>query len=103
MRIFLPLVFFVLTGFAASSPNRFTVLDEFCDIYYPNASYPKLTTPQWIGEEGVDAALVLAIDDMRDPKRYEAYLRPILDRLKQIEGRAALSIMTCKVEANDAQ
>jgi putative membrane-bound dehydrogenase-like protein len=103
MKFLLPFFCFVLTSFAAASPNRFTVLDEFGDIYYPNAQYPKLTTPQWVGEEGVDAALVFAIDDMRDPKRYEAYLRPILDRLKQIDGRAPLSIMTCKVEPADPQ
>jgi putative membrane-bound dehydrogenase-like protein len=103
MRILLPFLCCVLTSFAAGSGNRLTVVDEFCDIYYPNAVYPKLTTPQWIGEEGVDAALILAIDDMRDPPKYEAYLRPILNRLKEIDGRAALSIMTCKVEPNDPQ
>ncbi len=103
MRILLPFFCCVLTSFAANFANRLTILDEFCDIYYPNANYPKLTTPQWIGEEGVDAALILAIDDMRDPQKYESYLRPILNRLKEIDGRAPLSIMTCKVEPNDPQ
>jgi putative membrane-bound dehydrogenase-like protein len=66
--------------------------------YYPHRTYPKLTTPQWIGEEGVEAVIILAIDDMRDPPRYEKVLRPILDRLKQIDSRAPVSIMTCKVD-----
>ena len=44
---------------------------------------------------------MLAIDDMRDPGRYEAYLRPILDRLKAIDGRAPVSIMTNQVEPKD--
>lgn len=76
-----------------SAGNRLTILDEFCDIYYPDHHYPKLTTPQWIGEEGVEAVMVFAIDDMRDHAPYEAYLRPILERLKRIDGRAPVSIM----------
>ena len=67
------------------------------------AEAPRLTTPQWIGQPGVEAAVILAIDDMRDSKRYEAFLRPVLDRLKQIDGRAPLSIMTCVAQPEDAQ
>lgn len=71
--------------------------------WYPHTEFPKLTTPQWLGEEGVDAVVVLAIDDMRDTAKYEAYLRPILQRLKQIDGRAPVSIMTCNVKPDDPQ
>ncbi len=71
--------------------------------WYPHTNFPKLTTPQWVGEEGVDAVVVLAIDDMRDTAKYEAYLRPILQRLKQIDGRAPVSIMTCNVKPDDPQ
>lgn len=71
--------------------------------YYPDVNFPALTTPDWIGEDGVDAVVVLAIDDMRDPQKYEAYLRPILQRLKQIDGRAPVSIMTNQVKADDPQ
>jgi putative membrane-bound dehydrogenase-like protein len=60
-----------------------------------------LTTPQWVGEPGVEAVVVLAIDDMRDPAVYEKYLRPVLDRLKKIDGRAPVSIMTCRVDPKD--
>src|SRR5688500_992313 len=70
--------------------------------YYPHRNYPKLVTPQWVGEEGVDAVVVFAIDDMRDHRRYETFLRPILDRLKKIDGRAPVSIMTCKMEPGTA-
>ena len=73
------------------------------EIWYPHKNYPKLTTPQWVGDEGVDCVVTLAIDDMRDPAKYEAYLRPILQRLKQIDGRAAVSIMTCAVKPDDPQ
>ena len=45
--------------------------------------------------------MVLAIDDMRDPAGYEKYLRPILNRLKAIDGRAPVSIMTSQVDPND--
>ncbi|MEC8304717.1 MAG: polysaccharide deacetylase family protein, partial [Planctomycetota bacterium] len=83
--------------------NRLTYLDEPCDPYYVGQSFPKLITPQWVGEQGVEAVVTLAIDDMRDPAQYEAYLRPILDRLKKIDGRAAVSIMTNQVDPNDEQ
>jgi len=79
--------------------NRLTYLDE-SDPYYVHGRFPKLITPQWIGEEGVDAAIVLAIDDMRGHEKWEAYLRPILERLKQIDGRAPVSIMTCTIDPN---
>ncbi|MEQ9406507.1 MAG: neutral/alkaline non-lysosomal ceramidase N-terminal domain-containing protein [Fuerstiella sp.] len=71
--------------------------------WYPDQSFPPLLTPQWVGEDGVDCVVVLAIDDMRDPAKYELYLRPILNRLKQIDGRAPVSIMTCSVKPDDAQ
>ena len=71
--------------------------------WYPHTNFPKLITPQWVGEEGVDAVVVLAIDDMRDTEKYEAYLRPILQRLKEIDGRAPVSIMTCNVKPDDPQ
>src|SRR2546425_763621 len=82
--------------------NRLVYLDE-SDPFYPGVKSPKLTTPQWIGEPGVDAAVILAIDDMREPAKYEADIRPILDRLKQIHGRAPFSIMTIAIKADDPQ
>jgi putative membrane-bound dehydrogenase-like protein len=84
--------------------NRFAYLDSD-DPFWPDLHTPKLTTPQWIGEKDVDAAVILAIDDMRDnalPK-YEAFLRPVLDELKKDAGRAPLSIMACTVKPEDPQ
>ena len=78
--------------------NRPAYLDE-CNPWYPDKDFPKLITPQWVGEEGVECVIILAIDDMRDTAKYEQHLRPILDRLKQIDGRAPLSIMTNAVDA----
>lgn len=86
-----------------SQANRLTYLDHALDPYYVDQQFPKLVTPQWVGEPGVDAVVVLAIDDMRDPARYESYLRPILDRLKQIDGRASVSIMTNMVDTENPQ
>ena len=37
---------------------------------------PKLITPQWVGEDGVDCVVVLVIDDMRDTAKYEQRLLP---------------------------
>ncbi|MFM7057299.1 MAG: neutral/alkaline non-lysosomal ceramidase N-terminal domain-containing protein, partial [Planctomycetota bacterium] len=71
--------------------------------WYPTASFPRLLTPDWVGEPGVEAVVVLAIDDMRDPAKYEVALRPILNRLKQIDGRAPVSIMTNDVKPDDPQ
>jgi len=71
------------------------------DPYYPRRDSFKLTTPQWIGESGVEAVVVLAIDDMREPAKYETYLRPILNRLKAMDGRAPVSIMTNQVDPKD--
>jgi putative membrane-bound dehydrogenase-like protein len=83
--------------------NRFAYLDSPCDPYYVGRNFPKLITPQWVGEEGVDAVVVLAIDDMRDTAKYEKWLRPVLNRLKQIDGRAPVSIMTCRADPKDPQ
>jgi hypothetical protein len=55
----------------------------------------------WVGEPGVEAVVILAIDDMRDHKKYESYLRPILNRLKQIDGREPVSIMTCSIDPKE--
>ncbi len=80
----------------AADGNRLAYLDTG-EVYHPSRSFPRLITPQWVGEEGVDAVIVLAIDDMRGHTNWERYLRPILDRLKKIDGKAPVSIMTCTI------
>ncbi len=106
MRYFLSsfsLMLVLICACSARGQHELTYLDEFCDPYYPGTGFPKLTTPQWIGEEGVEAVVTFGIDDMRDPAKYEAFLRPILNRLKEIDGRAAVSIMTCSVDPKHPQ
>jgi putative membrane-bound dehydrogenase-like protein len=90
----------IATIATAADGNRLAYLDEV-DPYYPHRTFPKLVTPQWVGEPGVEAVIVLAIDDMREHEKWEAYLRPILERLKKIDGRAPVSIMTCKINPDD--
>jgi putative membrane-bound dehydrogenase-like protein len=97
-------ILFVITGGTAASwagdANRFRALD-LNDPYWVSRQTAQLTTPQWIGEEGVDAVVILGIDDMRGPEKWEQYLRPILETLKGLSttvGRAPLSIMTCQVD-----
>lgn len=102
-RFFALLGLLVVSTACAADGNRLAYLDGPLDPYYPHRDFPKLITPQWVGEEGVECVVTLAIDDMRDSAKYEAYLRPILDRLKQIDGRAALSIMSCRVDPADPQ
>lgn len=106
MRHFIPVLVILLL----SSPllaqskdgNRLAYLDEV-NPYYPSRTFPKLITPQWVGDKDVEAVVILGIDDMRDPKRYEAFLRPILRRLQRIDGRAPVSIMANQVDPADPQ
>ena len=77
--------------------NRLAYLDDDSP-FWPTAKSPKFITPQWIGEEGVEAAVILSIDDLREPEKYEAYIRPVLERLKKIDGHAPFSIFCCKFD-----
>lgn len=86
--------------------NRLTYLDAFSDMYYPSLDFPKLTTAQWIGEPGVDAVVVLSFDDLgKMPNNlsnfsslaFEEFLRPVMESLKEIDGRAPISIMANQV------
>jgi putative membrane-bound dehydrogenase-like protein len=87
----------------STNANRFTYLDAD-EPFYPGLHVPKFTTPQWVDEAGVDAVVVLSIDDMRhNESRYEAFLRPLLDRLKQIDGRAPVSILVNTMSPTNAQ
>lgn len=85
----------------AEEPDLFS-LDQ-SNPWYPDVNFPALKTPAWVDEAGVECVVVLAIDDMRDSAKYEHYLRPILNRLKQIDGRAPVSIMTNSVKPDDPQ
>ncbi len=97
------LLFLVAASAAhAADANRLAYLDD-PSPFWPTAQSAKFITPQWVGEAGVEAVVILAIDDMRESAKYEAFLRPILDRLKRISGRAPVSIMTNTVAPNDPQ
>jgi hypothetical protein len=85
----------------SSSANRLNHLTDV-DPFSIGLKSPRLITPQWIGEHGIDAVVILSVDDLRDPARHEAFLRPILERLKQIDGRAALSVMANAVPVTNA-
>ena len=87
---------------AFSGPNRLTYLDS-TDPFYVGRGFAKLATPQWVGEPDVDAVVILSVDDMTETRKYETFLRPLLNRLKQIDGRAPVSIMTRSVPADDPQ
>jgi len=84
---------------AGPDGNRLAYLDDGPDPYHVGRDFPRLTTPQWVGEDGVEAVVILGIDDLTDnAPKYEAVLRPIMDRLKAIDGRASVSIMACRVD-----
>jgi len=71
-------MFFLLVPAAlqAGPGNRLTYLDEFCDPYWAGLNMARLVTPQWVGQEGVEAVIVLSTDDLADPAKHESYLRP---------------------------
>jgi putative membrane-bound dehydrogenase-like protein len=94
------LALLILSAPLTAADNRLTYLDDV-DPYYVSRTFPKLVTPQWVGEDGVEAVVILAIDDMRGHEKWEAFLRPILERLKRIDGRAPVSIMTCQIDPKD--
>jgi hypothetical protein len=96
----------VAGGAVAAEPvgSRFVYLDER-DPYYPHLHFPKLTTPMWVGEPGVEAVVILSIDDMgrtprhpaaQTPEDYERFLAPVAARLQKIDGRAPVTIFTCQ-------
>src|SRR2546421_11187492 len=100
-----PLALFIIVSFAAlaelrSEPNagRLAYLEE-SDPFYVGVDFPKLTTPQWVGEAGVEAVAILAVDDMREAQEYETFLGPVLDRLKQIDVRGPVSVFCNRMDA----
>src|SRR5262245_11994868 len=70
------LLFAHVGSVAAADGNRLAYLDGPLDPYYPHRTFPKLITPQWVGEDGVECVVTLAIDDMRESDKYEKFLRP---------------------------
>src|SRR5688572_25825392 len=104
MKNVLVVVSLVAASISAAEPdaNRLSYLSSD-NPFYPERGLARLTTPQWIGEEGVDAAVIISIDDLREPAKYEAYLRPILERLKTIDGRAPVSIFCNQLAPDSAQ
>src|SRR4051812_16075416 len=94
-RIFLPLLVFLMMqiGARGGDGNRLVYLME-PEPFGVGLNFPKLTTPQWVGETGVEAVVTFGVDDMRGSEPYEKFLRPLLERLKKIDGRAPVSIFS---------
>ncbi|SVB80763.1 uncharacterized protein METZ01_LOCUS233617, partial [marine metagenome] len=64
----IPASFLLLAALAQAQPdspaNRLAYLDGD-DPFHVGVAFPKLATPQWVGENGVEAVVTLGIDDMR--------------------------------------
>ncbi len=88
---------------APSVVNRLAYLDDHANPLHPSESFARLTTPQWVGEESVEVVVTYGIDDMSNPQGYERYLRPILERLKRIDGRAPVSIFSNSPRPDEAR
>ena len=100
MRQVLLFLLTLLPAFAASPANRLTYLAED-NPFYVNGNFPKLVTPQWVGDPNVEAVVTLGVDDMRASDPYEKFLRPLLERLKKIDGRAPVSIFSVAPTPSD--
>lgn len=92
----------LVAGTPGGTGNRLAYLDG-ADPFHVGVHFPRLTTPQWVGEPGVDVVVTLGIDDMSQSARYEEFLRPILERLKRIDGRAPVSIFSNALNPVDPQ
>lgn len=105
LQVFAVWVALATCGWASDVGNRLTYLDSPIDPYYVNLAFPRLITPQWVGEEGVEAVVVLAIDDLSSERMelYETFLRPILARLQQSGEGAGMSAMTNLVDPHAPQ
>ncbi|MGI9456606.1 MAG: PVC-type heme-binding CxxCH protein, partial [Aeoliella sp.] len=78
----------------AGVANRLNYLDDFCEPFYPQRELAKLTTPQWIGQSGVEAVVILTIEGSANDAALRAALAPIVDRLKTIDEGVPLTIFT---------
>jgi hypothetical protein len=102
-RVILITLLSFITVTRANVGNRLVGLNESQDPYYPDRNTPKLTTPQWIGSPDIEAAAVLTIDDMaQNIQQYEAFLRPIIEHLKEKIGSAPVSIFCNSLEPNNS-
>lgn len=97
MEASLAVVLLLSAGAPADRGNRLVHLDERSP-FWVGPSSPRLTTPMWFGEDGVDAAVILSIDDMRDPEKYRVFLEPVLAKLAEVEGRSPLSIFSNTID-----
>src|SRR5262245_35627201 len=64
----------ILQPARAIDANRLAYLDS-TDPFYVGLAFPRLATPQWVGEAGVEAVITLGIDDLRgNADKYEEFL-----------------------------
>jgi len=88
-------------AYGGTRGNRLAHLDRE-DPYYVDHESARLVTPQWVGEAGVECVIVPAIDDLRDNAAHlDALIRPMIERLKAIDGRAPITHFALRCEADD--
>lgn len=52
-------------------------------VYHPDSRFPKLTTPMWIGEAGIEAVIILSIDDLRNVDEFSGFLNTVFKGLDE--------------------
>ena len=90
--------------------SRFDYLEE-SGPFYPNGDFPRLITPQWIGEPGVDAVIHLTVDGISQVKSLPDhaltpaacldFLEPAIRYLTAIDGRAPITLYALRVHPRD--
>ena len=95
--------FFTYDVRANERANRLTYLNSDSP-YYVSGDFPKITTPMWVGEEDVELVVLLSVDDLglQTIDHFERSLRPTLDRLKKIDGRAPVTIFVNRTNPGEA-
>ncbi len=81
----------------AGDANRLVELDGETS-WTGRPGEPKLITPQWVGEAGIECVVLLGVEADGVLAEWEPVVRPIVERLKQINGRAPLSLFARDVE-----
>ncbi len=101
LAVYAVTLLFVCPLLASPRGNRLTYLHRE-DPYYPGGQTARLVTPQWVGEEGVKTVIVPAIDDLlNNPAYQDQLLRPMIERLQRIDGRAPITHFAVRIEPDD--
>lgn len=105
LRLASPALLLVLlcapTSAEPRDPDRLHHQGAIAEPFAPDRQRARLTTPQWIGRPGVEAAIVVSIDDLDASEPHARFLAPILEQLETTTGRGAVSLLANRPDPTD--